>query len=236
MHTEHIDYKHGDATLQALLAREGDASAPRPGVLVAHAWGGRDAFADGKARALAELGYVGFALDMYGKGVRGTNVAENSALMKPLMQDRGLLRARLRAGLETLRAQPGVDASKVAIMGFCFGGLCALDLARSGADILGAVSFHGLLTPSGGPNEPIQARVLALHGYDDPMVPPDRLAEFQQEMTASGADWQVHAYGGTVHAFTVPEANNAQFGTVYNERAARRSWRSAVDFFAEIFS
>ena len=234
MHTEHIDYTHGDTTLQALLAREGDTKEPRPGVLVAHAWGGRDDFADGRARALAELGYVGFALDNYGKGVLGSGPAENSALMGPLLNDRALLRDRLLRGLEVLRAQPGVDPERVAIIGYCFGGLCALDLARSGADIRGAVAFHGLFMPTGLPAQEIKASVLALHGYNDPMVTPDKLAAFQREMDEAGAEWQLHAYGGTVHAFSVPDANNPEMGTVYSARAQRRSWRSTVDFLAEV--
>ena len=136
----------------------------------------------------------------------------------------------------SLRAQPGVDPDRIAIMGYCFGGLCALDLARSGADIRGAISFHGLLLPNGLDPRPIKARVLALHGYADPMVPPEQVVAFGKEMSDAGVDWQLHAYGGVLHAFTVPEANDPGFGTVYNAGAERRSWRALVDFLEEIFA
>jgi dienelactone hydrolase len=121
-------------------------------------------------------------------------------------------------------------------MGYCFGGLCALDLARSGADIRGAVSFHGLFVPPGLPKQPIKARVLALHGYADPMVPPQQVLDFATEMTEAKVDWQLHAYGGVLHAFTVPEANDLNLGALYDARAARRSWQAMVDFYAEIFA
>jgi dienelactone hydrolase len=128
-----------------------------------------------------------------------------------------------------------VDAAQVAILGYCFGGLCALALARSGAAIQGAVSFHGLFFPPGLEKRPIQARVLALHGYADPMAPPQQVVDFGTEMTDAGVDWQLHAYGGVLHAFTVPEANDLSMGALYNARAARRSWQAMLDFFEEIF-
>jgi dienelactone hydrolase len=235
MQQQFIEYSHAGTVLEGFLANPARAGERRPAVLVAHAWAGRDDFVIGKAKALAGLGYAAFALDNYGKGVLGANNEENSALIGPFMGDRALLRDRLRAGLQTLRAQPGVDPERIAIMGYCFGGLCALDLARSGADIRGAISFHGLLLPNGLDPQPIKARVLALHGYADPMVPPEQVVAFGKEMTDAGVDWQLHAYGGVLHAFTVPEANDPGFGTVYNASAERRSWRALVDFLEEIF-
>lgn len=235
MHQASIEYTHAGATLEGLYAAPDTATA-RPAILIAHAWGGRDAFAIEKARELAALGYAAFALDTYGKGVFGSGPEQNQKLMMPFLQDRALLRDRLTAALDCLRAQPGVDASRIAIMGYCFGGLCALDLARSGADIRGAVSFHGLFLPPGLPQQPIRARVLALHGYADPLVPPQQVLDFATEMTEAGVDWQLHAYGGVLHAFTVPEANDLALGALYDARAARRSWQAMLDFYAEIFA
>ena len=236
MQQQFIEYSHAGTVLEGFLANPARAGERRPAVLVSHAWAGRDDFAIARAKALAELGYAAFALDNYGKGVLGANNEENSNLIGPFMADRALLRDRLLAGLQTLRAQPGVDPDRIAIMGYCFGGLCALDLARSGADIRGAISIHGLLLPNGLDPRPIKARVLALHGYADPMVPPEQVVAFGKEMSDAGVDWQLHAYGGVLHAFTVPEANDPGFGTVYNAGAERRSWRALVDFLEEIFA
>ncbi|MES1263940.1 MAG: dienelactone hydrolase family protein, partial [Peristeroidobacter soli] len=171
-----------------------------------HAWGGRNDFVERKARRLAWQGYACFALDNYGKGKRGATPAECSALMTPFVADRKMLLKRLQAGLTTAKSMPIVDSRRIAIMGFCFGGLCALDLARSNADIRAAVSFHGMLKPSGLTEPKIRARVLMLHGYDDPLAPPEDLLAVAKEFTDAGADWQIHAYGHTVHAFTNPVA------------------------------
>jgi dienelactone hydrolase len=235
--TRTIDYFHDGTLLEGLLAWDDAAGGPRPSVMVSHAWAGRDEFAINKARALAELGYVGFALDMYGKGVLGSGPEENARLMEPFMKDRELLQGRQAAALEALRRQPEVDAGRIAAIGFCFGGLCVLDLARRGADLRGVASFHGLLAPPGNTQgNRILAKVLVLHGYDDPMGPPEQLSALANELTQAGADWQIHAYGGTVHAFTNPKANDPGFGTVYHEKADRRSWQSMRNFLAEVIN
>ncbi|MFM8442850.1 MAG: dienelactone hydrolase family protein [Methylococcus sp.] len=235
--TRTIEYLHNGTVLEGMLAFDDAQPGPRPAVLVSHAWAGRDAFAVGKARALAELGYVGFALDMYGKGVIGAGPEENAKLMNPFMADRALLQSRQQAALDTVRLQPEVDADRVAALGFCFGGLCVLDLARTGADLRGVASFHGLLTPPGNTaGRRIQAKVLVLHGYDDPMAPPEQVLQLAAELTAGGADWQIHAYGNTVHAFTNPAANDPGFGTVYQADADRRSWQSMGNFLAEVLN
>lgn len=232
-----ITYLDGDTVLEGFFAVDEDLKGPRPAVLISHAWGGRDEFVMQKAKKLAELGYVAFALDMYGQGKVGSSIEENAALMQPFMEDRALLQQRINAALRALRLLPWVDTRKIAAMGFCFGGLCVLDLARSGAEVLGVVSFHGLLqAPEIPQQQPIRAKVLALHGHDDPMVPVAAVQAFEAEMTAAGVDWQLHAYGKTVHAFTNPVANNPDFGTVYNEIADRRSWISMQNFLAEIFA
>jgi len=229
-----VEYRDGDAVLEGFLCHDNARPAPLPALLISHAWGGRDEFVERKARRLAWHGYATFALDMYGKGRRGHSPAENQALMTPFVADRALLARRIGAALTAVRAQPEVDARRVAAMGFCFGGLCVLDLARSGADVRGVVSFHGLLKPSGLPAKPIGAKVLALHGYDDPLAPPEDVLAFAREMTQAGADWQLHAYGHTLHSFTNPEAQHPQGGMQYNERADRRSWHALLQFLEEV--
>lgn len=236
MQTRPVEYRDGDTLLEGYLAHDGSPGR-KPAVLIAHAWGGRDTFECNKAEALAELGYVGFALDNYGKGVLGKSMEENSALMTPLLQDRARLRRRLLAGLDTVAGLDMVDAGRIAAIGFCFGGLCVLDLARSGADVRGVVSFHGLFgAPENLPNEKITAKILALHGHDDPMVPPDSVLALETEMTKAGVDWQVHAYGHTSHAFTNPQANMPANGMMFNATAEKRSWRAMQNFLEEIFA
>ncbi|MCG8504732.1 MAG: dienelactone hydrolase family protein [Sphingomonadales bacterium] len=232
-----IEYNDGDTVLEGYVAYE-EADTQKPLVLVSHDWSGRQALANEAAERIAALGYVGFALDMYGKGVLGEagNVELNSSLMNPFASDRALLRQRIRAALVAGRNIPQVDATRVAAMGYCFGGMCVLELARSGADVLGVISIHGIFSPGEVPNEEIKARVLCLHGHDDPMVPPEQVLEFEKEMSAAGVDWQMHAYGGTMHAFTNPGANNPDFGTVYNSVAAARAYQSLENFLAEIFA
>ncbi len=233
--TRTVEYADGDTVLEGELAF-GDDGRARPGVLVAHAWRGRSAFEDAKARALAELGYTGFALDLFGKGVRGGSIEENRKLIQPFMNDRARLQRRMQCALDCLRAQQEVDAARTGAIGFCFGGLCVLDLARSGADLAGVVSFHGLLQPPGNTaGNAVRAKVLVLHGFDDPMATPEALVALGRELTALGADWQAHAFGNTMHAFTNPQANDPGFGTVYQPDADRRSWQLMQAFLAEAF-
>lgn len=236
MYTKNIDYHDGDAILEAFVAYDDKTTGKRPAVLVAHDWSGRNDFAQDKARKLAELGYVGFALDMFGKGILGSSKEEKSKLIQPFVEERSKLQKRILAALNTLKTQEQVDTSKIAAIGFCFGGMCVLDLARSGADIRGVVSFHGLLFPLGlEAKESIKAKVLVLHGYEDPLAPKDQVAAFEKEMTQARADWQLHMYGGALHAFTNPAANDRDFGTVYNALADKRSWMEMKNFFDEIF-
>jgi len=237
MHTETIEYKDGDTVLEGFVAYDENITGPRPGILIAHDWTGRRDFATGKAEEIARLGYVALALDMYGKGVFGKDgdVEGNSALMGPFAGDRLALRSRMSAALNTLRGLEMVDSGKVGAMGYCFGGMCVLELARAGADVAGVISIHGIFSPGDVPNESITAKVLCLHGHDDPMVPPEQVLDFEKEMTAAGADWQVHAYGGTSHAFTNPAANDPAFGTVFNANANRRATQSIENFLSELF-
>jgi dienelactone hydrolase len=235
--TRAVDYSHAGATLEGFFAYDDRRAQPLPAVLIAHAWMGRDEFVCDKARKLAELGYAAFALDMYGKGIVGSGPEENARLMQPFMDDRRLLQDRIATALETVRTLPEVDGRRIAALGFCFGGLCVLDLARTGADVRGVASFHGLFIPPGNTQgNKIKAKVLALHGHDDPMAPPEQVLALGRELTEAGADWQIHLYGNTLHAFTNPKANDRAFGTVYDETADRRSWQSLRDFLAEVLN
>lgn len=234
--TRLIEYPHNGTTLEGMLVWDDAVAGPRPAVAISHTWAGRSPFEEGRARELAGLGYVGFAIDMYGKGRRGETPEQNTALMSPLMEDRPLLQQRIAAAVAVLRQQDEVDPARVAAMGFCFGGLCVLDLARSGSDVLGVVSFHGLFgAPGNTAGNKISTRVLCLHGYDDPMAQPASMLALADELTAAGADWQVHAYGNTVHAFTNPAANNPGMGTVYSADADRRSRLALQNFLEELF-
>jgi dienelactone hydrolase len=153
------------------------------------------------------------------------------------MDDRSLLQRRMQLAVATLRSREEVDDTRIAAIGFCFGGLCVLDLARTGADIKGVVSFHGLLTPP--PDtaaDRIRAKTLVLHGWDDPMATPQHLLALGHELTGMGADWQIHAYGNAMHAFTNPAANNPAAGTVYQPDADRRSFELMQLFLAEVFA
>ncbi len=237
MHASNYIYHHGEQELHGHLAYDDLNDEARPAVLVVHDWSGRNEFACQKAEMLAKLGYVGFAVDLYGRGRQGETVEEKQALMSPLINDRRLLRARLQAALDTITALPEVDSKRVAAIGFCFGGLSVLDLARHGSNLAGVVSFHGLLHPAKDiPNQDIKAKVLVLHGYDDPMATPAQVNLFCQEMNDAGVDWQVHMYGHTQHAFTNPKAHDQQLGTVYNASAARRSLQTMTDFLDELFA
>lgn len=232
-----IGYLDQDTVLEGFFAYDDAISGPRPVVLVHHAWGGRDQFVANKVLALAEMGYLAFATDMYGQGIIGKSPEENAALMGPFIADRAKLQQRLHAALATVKLMPWADNQRIAAIGFCFGGLCALDLARTGVDIRGVVAFHGLLSaPENIPAPRIKAKVLVLHGHDDPMATPQQLLALQHELTNAGADWQVHVYGHTMHAFTNRLANNPDFGTVYQPVADRRSWQAMQNFLSEIFA
>ncbi|MGR8933168.1 MAG: dienelactone hydrolase family protein [Gammaproteobacteria bacterium] len=235
--TTTANYLDGDTVLEAFIAYDDAVQGIRPAVLICHTWVGRDAFVAEKAKKLAEMGYVGFALDMYGKGILGSGPEENAKLMQPFIDDRARLQRRITAALQAVKLLPWTDGNKVAAIGFCFGGLCVLDLARTGADLQGVISFHGLLgAPGNTEGHVIQAKVLILHGNDDPMAPVEHVVAIQKELTAAHADWQLHSYGNTMHAFTNPVANDPSFGTVYQPIADRRSWQAMQNFLAEIFA
>ena len=229
-------YQDGETICEGYVAQPA-GEGPHPAVLIAHNWAGQTAADNGVADRLAALGYIGVAIDVYGQGVRGDAMGDNSGLMGPWMADRATLQRRLLAAVSAVAAHPGVDTARIAVIGYCFGGLCALDVARSGSPLVKAtVSFHGVYTPTGLAALPISAKVLVLHGWDDPLTPPDAAVALAKELSAADADWQIHAYGGTMHAFTAPGANNPAGGIQYSADADRRSWQALGNFLAEVFA
>jgi dienelactone hydrolase len=192
----------------------------------------------GFAERLVALGYHAVVADLFGKRFRPViDRGEAFAAMGELREDRAALRGRLLAVLEEVRKREHVDKARIAVIGYCFGGQCALDVARSGADVAGVASFHGLFDPPGLPPQPIKAKVAAYHGWDDPMVPPEAVVALGQELTDGGADWQIHAYGHVGHGFTNPKAHEIGIaGVFYHEAAARRSWASLINYLGEVLA
>jgi dienelactone hydrolase len=231
-----LEYSDGIDHYEGYAVTPDGSSGRGPALLIAHDWAGLH---DGMKRVterVAALGYTCLAMD--GKGRRGAPGADNSALMMPVVSDRPRLRQRLLAGLAAIRTLPTVDADCIGVLGYCFGGLCALDLARAAPEGLrGAVSFHGLLKAPGiEPQRQITAKTLVLHGWSDPLAPPADVEAFGREFTAAGADWQLHAYGHALHAFTVEGVNAPENGMAYQAAAARRSWAAMTAFFDEVFA
>lgn len=231
-----VEYQAGEVTCEGYLAFDDATTGDRPGVLVVHDWMGLSDHTRGVCDELAKLGYVAFAADIYGKGVRPASPKEAGAQAGQYKKNRPLLRARAAAGLAQLQGSPHVEKGKIAAIGYCFGGTTALELARSGADLAAVVSFHGgldSLTPADAKN--IKAHVLVLHGADDPTMKKEDVEAFQEEMRAGGVDWEMIYYGDAVHAFTEERAGRDKSrGVAYNEKAAKRSWQAMRDFFGEI--
>ncbi len=232
MKLKKIEYEDEKVLLEAFISYKEEK---RPTILIFHAWRGRDEFVIEKAKQLADEGYIGCAVDIYGKNKLGKSAEENNKFMQPFMEDRNFLRKRILSGWNMVKNLKIVDPEKIGAMGFCFGGLCALDLARSGVDVKGVVSFHGLLHSPQIEKKAIQAKILALHGYDDPMVSKQEVLSFEKEMNEAKVDWQLHLYGKTMHAFTNPDANEPNMGTVYNPLSEKRAFWSMRSFFGEVF-
>jgi dienelactone hydrolase len=233
-----VEYRHGGTVLEGYLSYDDGLKGRRPGVLVIPDWKGVSPLYHEITGKLAAMGYVALAADIYGKGVRPKNNKEAAAQAGIYRADRPLMRARAAAGLAVLEKHELVDPSRLAVTGYCFGGGAALELARSGSPLVGAVSFHGNLdTPDPGDARDIQGKVLVLHGSIDPVVPPEQVAAFQEEMQNSRVDWQLIIYGGAAHAFTNPGAgSDPSRGSAYDEKADRRSWQAMSLFLEEVFA
>jgi dienelactone hydrolase len=239
MQARDIDYRCDDINLRGYLALDENADRKRPGVLVFHEGLGLGEFAMERARRLAALGYVALAADMFGDRRQASNLQQIATLVGGLRAEPEKLRARGRAALTTLAALPQVDADRLAAIGFCFGGSVVLELAREGADLKAVVSFHGVLaTKLPAQAGRVKASVLVCTGADDPLAPPEQLADFENEMRAGGVkDWQIIAYGNTLHGFTNPAADGSMMRTaIYNEQADRRSWASMKSLFDEVLT
>ncbi len=233
--TQAIDYVLEGKPHQGLLVRDDSRPTPGPTVLSFHAWDGRTDAHDAFAHRLAALGWTAFSVDLYGQGVVGNSPEECQALMNPLIGDRARLRALLLETVKVVGDLPEVDAARMAAIGFCFGGLCVLDLARAGAPLKGVASFHGLFTPPGLPLvTPIGPKVVAYHGWSDPMAKPDSVVAFGEEFTAAGADWQIHGFGGALHAFMNEGSNMPEMGILYDAKVARRAWDGMSGFLTEV--
>ena len=230
-----FEYKDGKTTCIGQVAWDESVVSAKPGILINHAWGGLDGFAQDKAVQMAAIGYVGVCLDNYGDGAQPETTDEKMAMMGPLKDDRKALLKRLKAGYKAAAALDMVDGDHLAAMGFCFGGLCTLDMARAGLDLKAAISYHGLLDNPGLPKKTIKADVLVCHGYDDPMSDHDALRGVHEELSANSCDWTVMAFGNTKHAFMVPDADNEELGLKYNEYAATQSWAATTDLLRKHF-
>jgi len=235
--TRTVEYKQGDTVLEGYLAYDTAGPATKPGILVVHEWNGINPHTRQSVERLAAMGYVAFAPDIYGKGVRPATPEAAKAESGKYGGNRALLRSRVQAGLAELEKQPNVDPTKIAAIGYCFGGMTVLELARSGAKVAGVATFHGILaTPTPADAKNIQAKVLVLHGADDPYVPDAQVKAFEDEMRAAGVDWVLVKYSKTVHAFTNPaHGTDPSKPLAYNATADRRSWEALKAFLAELF-
>jgi dienelactone hydrolase len=230
-----IPHSFEDERLESVFVGRRDGEA-RPTVLLVPTVMGVTELEIGFGRQLVELGYNAFVADLFGKEFRGAPRDTMFAEMNRLRSDRAALRRRMVHLLELAEGLDEVSTDQIVVAGYCFGGQCALDLARSGAAIAAAVSFHGLFDPPGLPPEKIKSKIVAFHGWDDPMVPPEKVVALGKELTEAGADWQIHAYGHVGHGFTNPHASDLQIdGVAYNALAAERSWTSFINLLEELF-
>jgi dienelactone hydrolase len=235
--SKHVEYQHGDAVLEGYLAFDDTVKGKRPGVLVVHEWWGLNDYVRMRVDKLAKLGYVAFALDMYGKGI-WTKDPKKAGELSGHLRGKPIMRQRARTGLGILRKNDLVDTKRIAAIGYCFGGTTVLELAYSGADVAGIVSFHGGLTVPGPQDmNRIKAKILILHGADDGFIPSEKITAFQDGMRQAAADWQMVYFGGAVHSFTNPAADGKNIkGIAYNPKADERSWKYMQIFFEEMIS
>ncbi|MCC2643905.1 MAG: dienelactone hydrolase [Nitrospira sp.] len=237
IHQKEVEYKQGDTVMRGLVAWDDAAKGPRPGVLVVHEWWGHNEHARHQAKRLAEAGYVGFALDLFGKGKVTTHPKEAQTFMSEAKKDPAVITARFQAALKQLKQQPSVAPERIAAIGYCFGGGVVLDAARSGADLDAVVSFHGMLATEKPAKEgTVKARILVFTGVADPFVPMEQVADFAQEMKAAGATFEMVAYPGVKHGFTNPDAGKAGMEALeYDAEADQKSWEAMLEMLKEVY-
>jgi dienelactone hydrolase len=235
--TQTINYQQGGTKLQGFLAYDDAIQGKRPGILVCPEWWGLDDYAKHRAQMLAELGYVAFAVDLYGQGKTTNDPNQAGTWAGALKKNRQLLRERVTAGLEQLKKDERVDAQKTGAIGYCFGGTTAIELGRSGADVRAIVTFHaGLDSPNPADGKNIKGSILVCHGGNDGFTSEKDLDAFEQEMRENHVDWQINIYGGAVHSFTNPDADKHGIpGIAYNAQADHRSWEAMQRFFNDLF-
>lgn len=235
--TTKFSYAGNGQTFEGVIAHDNSIEGKRPVVMVSHTWVGQSQFETDKAIELAKLGYLAFAIDVYGKGKRAKNATQAETFMNEMLEDRQELLDRLLLALQKIKEHELADTHKTAIIGFCFGGKCALDLARSGVDIKGTVCFHGIFDPPGLEQEgDILSKVLVLHGWEDPLAFPKDIVALGYELTERNAIWEMDVFGHTGHAFTNPNANAPDQGMMFNPLANDRSWLRMTKFFEEVFA
>lgn len=237
IHSENIDYRDGETILEGYISYDESITGPRPAVLVVHEWTGLNDYVKSRSDMLAKLGYFAFAVDIYGKGIRPDNPQDAGKIAALYKTDRKLMRSRILSALEELKNQILADKNNIAAIGYCFGGTVALELARSGADIKGVVSFHGGLdNPDPSSTTFVKAKILVCQGGADPFVPAEQVKQFEEEMNNAGADYKIISYDGAVHSFTNPNAgNDPSRGAAYNEAADKKSWEDMKEFFKNLF-
>jgi dienelactone hydrolase len=242
IHGEAVSYQADGTRLEGYVAWDDSKTGPRPGVIVVHEWWGHNEYVRRRARMLAELGYVAFALDMYGDGKNTEHPEEAQKLLMAAISDPAVATRRFFAACEALKQHHATDPSKIAAIGYCFGGAVVLQMARLGADLAGVASFHGTLSPQGMPAQPgaVKAKVLVLHGAADPLVPKAQLAAFEREMNAAGVDYEVIEYPGAMHAFTNPQATERgeklKMPLAYDASADAKSWAELQKFLQGLFA
>lgn len=231
--TRTIPHQHGSTTLEGVLITDDSIAEPAPTVMICHGMEGRSDILVEVGKRLLPWGYQAFAMDLYGEDVFD-KPDKAAAYMQGFLDDRAALAERLSTVVGAVASLPEVDSARMAAFGFCFGGLCMLDLARIGAPLTGVASFHGVLTPPpGSMPRPIDCRIAVYHGWEDPFAKPDDVVALAAELTESGADWQLHAYGHAMHSFMAPMANDPDAGIQYHQRSAGRAWSHLQSFLEE---